>query len=68
MSDRMDYPARYGLDHPTWARPECFFYDSLEAALEAIEETYGLNSGHIVVRLDRVSDDLPTAHRREDEK
>lgn len=39
----------FGLDHPTWPHPDCFHYDTAEAAWAAIEKVYGPDSAHIVV-------------------
>jgi hypothetical protein len=39
----------FGLTHPTWARPECFDFDTAEAAEASILKVYGEGSGHLVV-------------------
>jgi hypothetical protein len=39
----------YGLSHPTWGRPDCFFYDTADDAAGAILRVYGENSGHVVI-------------------
>lgn len=54
MIREMTWPDVFGLDHPTWKYPACFFYSTAETAREAIERVYGSDSGHIVVRQSRV--------------
>lgn len=40
---------KYGLYHPTWDAPDCFYSTTAENALAAAIRTYGEGSGHIVV-------------------
>lgn len=42
----------YGIDHDTWEEPTNFHYDTAEDAANGIVRSYGLKSGHIVVRRD----------------
>lgn len=46
--DRLQHKP-YGLTHPTWGDPSCFYYDTPEEAHAAMVKTYGENSGHLVV-------------------
>jgi hypothetical protein len=39
----------FGLTHPTWDGPSCFYYATENEAWAAIERTYGKDSGHLVV-------------------
>lgn len=39
----------FGLTHPTWDQPSCFYYATENEAWEAIGEVYGEGSGHLVV-------------------
>lgn len=50
----MDWPPRFGLDHPTWPRPTCFFYRTANEARAALVKVYGEDSGHVVIRMERV--------------
>ena len=52
---------RFGLTHPTWDAPECFYYDSAAEAEAAMRRTYGDDSGHLVVGI------WPTTHTKDDE-
>lgn len=54
MRRRMDWDPRYGLDHPTWDGPSGFHYTSAEDAWSAIQQVYGPDSGHIVVKMERI--------------
>lgn len=39
----------FGIAHPSWIEPTCWYYDTAEEAAEAIRKVYGENSGHVVV-------------------
>lgn len=47
----MPQTKRFGLMHPTWARPDCFLSDTAEEARASAERTYGAESGHYVVEI-----------------
>lgn len=51
MSEIKPRHKRFGLTHPTWSGPDCFYYDSAAEAYAAIRKIYGDNSGHLVVEV-----------------
>ena len=51
MSEIVLRHKRFGLTHPTWDGPACFYYDSAAEAEARIRKTYGDNSGHLIVEV-----------------
>jgi hypothetical protein len=39
----------FGMMHPSWRGPECFYYDTSEQAQAAIVKVYGPDTDHRVV-------------------
>ncbi|HKO27581.1 MAG TPA: hypothetical protein VJU80_09005 [Solirubrobacteraceae bacterium] len=47
----------FGLDHPTWSDPACFYYKSAEQARDVIREVYGPDAEHVVVEIRYVTEE-----------